>query len=449
MIPATVDAPARFVGVNWDITAQKEAAAALQRSEARLQRIIQAPVLLHCDRQTHGEVLRANDAALSMLGIDQEQFAKNGFDWKSKIPLGDRTGVEKLMQQLFESGSLPPVELDLLRLDDSTLSLMFSAVRIETSQDECVIYLVDLTQQKEQARALEIARRQAEAANRAKSEFIANLSHEIRTPMTAVLGYTDLLIERANDPDTAEYLATIKRNGRFLMDIINDILDLSKIEAGKIDIDYRDFSLQALLEDVYQLMQGRAEEKRISFAIIHQNDLPLQISSDAKRLKQILVNLLGNAIKFTNRGGVRVEVKYQAKSEPQRGELVFAIHDSGIGMTAEQLSRLFQPFTQGDTAVNRVFGGTGLGLAISQRLSLLLGGSIQVQSEYGKGSTFTCTIPVTDSTIPSHLSSTPGLQSRHQPLSPVQRLVRRMSRFDAMYWSSTIDAISVCSAKLC
>ncbi len=417
VIPADLTSPARFVGVNWDVTAQKEAAEQLQRSETRLQRIIQGSNVGIVIAKRSGEVLRANDAALSMLAISRQDFSQSGLNWHSFMPVGDESSGGLELQQVFREGTLSPTEFDLTRSDGTVLSLMVSAVQIEASADECVIYLVDLTQQKEQSRALEIARLQAETANRAKSEFIANLSHEIRTPMTAVLGYTDLLMERAklgqaNDPDTLEYLETIKRNGQFLLDIINDILDLSKIEAGKIDIDYRDFSLQDLLEDVYHLMQGRADEKKISFAIVHQNDLPLQISSDSKRLKQILVNLLGNAIKFTNRGGVRVEVRYQNTSDQQRSELVFAIHDSGIGMTREQLTKLFQPFSQGDMAVNRVFGGTGLGLAISQRLSHLLGGNIQVQSEFGKGSTFVCRIPVTDSTIPSHLSAPVGESSR-------------------------------------
>ena len=230
-------------------------------------------------------------------------------------------------------------------------------------------------------------------ANHAKSVFLANMSHEIRTPMTAVLGYTDLLAIRESDPEKLDYLRTIKRNGSFLLDIINDILDLSKIEAGKFEVETERFAPHKTVWDVLSLMKGRADEKHLEFEVRFDGDIPSLIESDPKRLKQILVNLIGNAIKFTETGSVRLIVRLLAGEQAQ---LHFDVVDTGIGMTDLQMNRLFQPFSQGDASVTRAFGGTGLGLAISHRLAAMLGGGISVESEWDKGSTFSFTIGVGD-----------------------------------------------------
>lgn len=230
----------------------------------------------------------------------------------------------------------------------------------------------------------------AQSASVAKSEFLANMSHEIRTPMTAVLGYAGLLKEKETDVEKIEYLDIIQRNGTFLLEIINDILDLSKIEAGKMDIDYADFSVRQLIDEVHSMMRVRAEEKGLDFFIRHDAALPERIKSDPKRLKQILINLIGNAIKFTQHGSVIVSVSCHTDNDQQ--QLSVAIHDTGIGVTPEQQKRLFKPFSQGDASVDRAFGGTGLGLTISRRLARMLGGDITLQSEPGCGSMFTLSI---------------------------------------------------------
>ncbi len=246
----------------------------------------------------------------------------------------------------------------------------------------------DVTLEHEQASALRLSEQMAQAANQSKSEFLANMSHEIRTPMTAILGYTDLISEKLHDTEAMEYVRTIRRNGDFLLDIINDILDLSKIEAGKFEVSQQSFSPQWLVEDVRSIMEVRATENKIKLQVEYRGAIPDQIESDPKRLRQILINLVGNAIKFTPEGSVRIVVSY---SETTR-KLRFDVVDSGIGISDRQLRRLFQPFSQGDGNVNREFGGTGLGLVISKRLTEMLGGEISVESELGKGSTFTVTI---------------------------------------------------------
>lgn len=228
-------------------------------------------------------------------------------------------------------------------------------------------------------------------ANQAKSAFIAHISHEIRTPMTAVLGYSALLEEQESDPEKLEYLHAIRRNGTFLLEIINDILDLSKIEAGKMDLERVTLCPHKLVEEVRAMMDGRALEKKLDFYVEFEGPLPEEIESDPRRLKQILVNLLGNSIKFTSTGRVYLRVKFLPGPTPQ---MRFEVRDTGIGMTREQMSRLFKPFSQGDSSVGQRFGGTGLGLMICQRLAEMLGGKITVRSQLHVGSIFTLHIAV-------------------------------------------------------
>ena len=241
-------------------------------------------------------------------------------------------------------------------------------------------------------RALQDATHEAETANRTKSEFLANMSHEIRTPMSVIMGYADLLLRPGqSDSERQEAISVIRRNSEHLLTIINDILDLSKIEAGRMTVEKIECSPTQLLAEVASLMQVRAVEKRIDLRVACPNPLPRTINSDPTRLRQILVNLVGNAIKFTNQGEVRVEAVV-SEDRGTHKRLRFVVSDTGIGMTPDQMGRLFQPFVQADASTTRRFGGSGLGLDISRRLAKLLGGDIRVDSEPGRGSTFTVEI---------------------------------------------------------
>ncbi len=238
-------------------------------------------------------------------------------------------------------------------------------------------------------------RNAAESANRAKTDFLANMSHEIRTPMTAILGFTELLAENSDPAGTTsaervECIETIRRNGDHLLAIINDILDLSKIEAGMMTVEKIPTDLVHLLKDVESLMQFKATRKGINLRLNLAEPLPTIIHTDPVRLKQILVNLLGNAIKFTEHGEVSMKVHTDANTVP--GFIVIDVVDTGIGMTSQQMSQLFGAFVQADTSTTRKFGGTGLGLRISKSLAQLLGGNITISSEPGKGSVFQLTI---------------------------------------------------------
>ena len=238
---------------------------------------------------------------------------------------------------------------------------------------------------------LEAATRDAQAASRSKSEFLANMSHEIRTPMTAILGYTEALLDPdLSDSEKLNAIHTVRRNGEHLLQIINAILDISKIEAGKLEVERIRCSPLQIVAEVKSLMQVRADAKKLPFKIEYIGAVPETIESDPTRLKQILVNLIGNAVKFTETGGVRLITRLvEDGTEPK---MQFDVLDTGIGMTAEQVHKLFQPFSQADTSTTRKFGGTGLGLMISKRLAEMLGGTITVQSKPGEGSLFRVTV---------------------------------------------------------
>lgn len=229
----------------------------------------------------------------------------------------------------------------------------------------------------------------AEEASKTKSNFLANISHEIRTPMTAILGYTELLRDDGSDPvERADYIVTIRRNGDHLLAIINDILDLSKIESGKFDVDISEVVVADIVRDVVQLLHMRAVSQGISLTRVVDGDAgSVPICSDPVRIRQVLLNIVGNAVKFTDQGSVRVVVS--ATRTGSRMETRIAVHDTGCGISEETLPKLFEPFSQFDSSYTRRHGGTGLGLAISRRLAVLLGGRIEVASELGRGSVFT------------------------------------------------------------
>jgi len=271
------------------------------------------------------------------------------------------------------------------QLELSHQELRAKANDIERSRLAAFNLMTDMKQAKEEA----------EAATRTKSEFLANMSHEIRTPMTAILGFSEIVLANTQEAHNVEGLETIQRNGEYLLSIINDILDISKIESGKLDIENISFSPTRLIDEVASLIRVRMSAKGLTLKIEYDGPIPDKIQSDPTRLRQIIINLLGNAIKFTEVGEVRLVVRV-LRPDSTKPQLQIECIDTGMGMSEQQLEKLFQPFVQADTSTTRKFGGTGLGLTICKRLAEMLGGEISVASEMDNGSTFTVSV-ATDS----------------------------------------------------
>jgi PAS domain S-box-containing protein len=257
----------------------------------------------------------------------------------------------------------------------------------------------DISKQKDAEDQLKSAKESAEAANRAKTAFLANISHEIRTPLGAVLGFTELLEDPTiSSPERGEFIASIQRNCHQLKNLISDILDLSKIEAERLDLEVIEFNLLTLLKDLSSAASAElvAKEKTVTFALKCAENMPTRVWSDPTRIRQVLTNLVGNAVKFSNRGCIVLSVSYEAlSSDPNMGLLGFSVRDTGIGMSVEQQNKIFQPFSQADGSITRKYGGTGLGLVLSRQIAQLMSGDlILVESELDRGSEFKVSLKV-------------------------------------------------------
>ncbi len=379
-----------YEGSILDITKRKQAEHDLKETLERYQLLMEAspdPVTVY---DPTGNVTYVNPAFEETFGWSLEELLGKRLDFVPPHE-AEKTGaaVKRTLQ-----GERGLIESQRLTKDKRLLDVLLSAARFTDREGHLAGMIVasrDITSRK-RAEALQQAKTAAEAANEAKSDFLANMSHEIRTPMNAILGMADLLWESPLDSEQKKYVKIFRNAGESLLDIINDILDISKIEAGQIDLESTPFNLQDLIERGCEMIALKAHEKDLELLCHLGPDTPHYLVGDPVRLRQVLINLMGNAIKFTAQGEVVLEIALAdggpSDGEKEAVELLFSVRDTGIGIPKEKQAQIFESFTQADSSTTREYGGTGLGLAICRRLVEMMGGKIRVESEPGKGCTF-------------------------------------------------------------
>ncbi|EJM13968.1 PAS domain S-box [Pseudomonas sp. GM21] len=374
-----------------DLSQRKEEERNLREAHEQQQAIVtSAPYGLALVRGN--QIMQANSRLDELLGYAAgEQLQRSPLIWLAQVMSTESMKTfEADVRERLDRGEIVHQQMQLCRRDASTFWASVSARAVapgNLSSQGSIWIIEDISAQRAAAQEMEQARQLAEDSARIKSEFLANMSHEIRTPMNAIIGMTYLTLRTELSDRQRDYLNKVQSSSRHLLGVINDILDFSKIEAGKLQLEVRDFSLAQLLEEVLDQIHPRVADKGLDMRINVAADVPERLRGDPLRLRQILLNYLSNAVKFTERGQIRVEVSLRHAGADDV-LLNFSVTDSGIGLSSEQLNNMFQSFQQADTSTTRRFGGTGLGLAIAKQLSELMGGQVGVQSVLGEGSNF-------------------------------------------------------------
>ena len=374
-------------------TALKEENEHRQRAEAaavewqtRIARLVDSNIIAVRISDLDGRIVDANDAFLRIVGYSREEMLAGQLVIERLTPPEHHAADGAATQGLLAEGRYGPYEKEYLRKDGTRVPVMVGGILTPGPPPQTVAFVLDLSERR-RAESERRARLEAEAASQAKSSFLAHMSHEIRTPMNAILGMSQLALHSGLDETQARYVRHVLRAAESLLAILNDILDLSKIEAGHLEMEAVEFDLDEVLDRLASMVGQKAEEKGLELIYAIPARLPRRLLGDPTRLGQVLLNLVGNAVKFTERGEVVVSIAQAARDE-HGVQLAFEVRDTGIGLRPDEVARLFRPFTQADSSTTRRFGGTGLGLAISRRLVEMMGGEISVDSAPGRGSTF-------------------------------------------------------------
>jgi two-component system CheB/CheR fusion protein len=410
-----------------DISERKQAEEALKQVETRYNSLIASTGVMVWEINAAGALASISPEFQTISGWSRGDWIGRRFD--ELLHPEDRATAMRMHHLASRGETLPRYELRIQTKTGDCVDCEFLLVtRIREGSGERVLAVIrDITREKrtqrvlEQSETMRRAKEEAERANRAKSEFLSSVSHEIRTPLTAILGFIDVLGEhpslKTGPAELEDYLATIRQNGQFLLALIEDLLDISRIEAGQLRVESEPCAPAEIVSDVVESLKAKAEAKDLRIEVEFTGAIPAEVSTDRLRLRQVLVNLLDNAIKFTERGVVRLTARAIDRRGAE-GVLEFAVSDSGIGMTAAEMSGLFQPFYRVSSAATDRPGGTGLGLAICKRIARRLGGDITVQSAPGSGSIFTLSIPVAraaEIAAPTRPQESPAPAEAHPP----------------------------------
>ena len=382
----------RILVASRDITERKKTQEAYQESESRYRKLVeQLPAMVYVaalDESSSTTYL--SPKVRDILGYEPDLFLNDPGMFPRTLHPADREWVMNEVMRCHEHRQSLNIEYRMIRADGRTVWIHDAADILDRSTDKVISLqgvMFDITALKESEIAEQKAKQAAEEASRAKSQFLATMSHEIRTPMNAIVGMTDLALETGLNPEQLDYLMTIKASTNHLMHLINDILDLSKIEADKLVLEVQNFNIESALNYLIKSLRLQADEKGLEFDYELSPDIPQVVSGDQHRLRQVVYNLVVNAIKFTDKGGVTVKVG-PTNVSPHEITLEFIISDTGVGIEPEWQESVFNPFSQADASTTRRFGGTGLGLAISRNLVQMMGGDISLESRPGEGSVF-------------------------------------------------------------